>query len=231
MSKMTATKKAMTTTSPPRVPAELTLAHWRTPQRIVRLDASLADGVPRNLADPMQIADMPDEMVGYDCIFATEDPWMLRLWSYDRDKREYGARWTALRLRINPRTVSAQLKTPAGVGAFWNHFTYGGNALGRVADLRAESKQLRGGMMISGLALAGWGTSHAQIDAGMNRGLSAGLRLIDEPKMKRAEGEGGGTFDKPDSLTYGRVRVVEVSLTATPMIAQAGITGRRSTED
>ena len=167
----------------------------------------------------------------YDAVFATEDPWMLRLWSYDRDKREYGARWTRLKLRLNRRTVFAQLGTPAGVPAMWNHFTFGSGSLGRVARMTATGQELLGLMMLSSRGVAMWGTSLEQIDAGMNCGLSLGVHVLDQPKMKRADGESGGTFDQPDELVYGRIRVTEVSLTATPMIATAGLVGRHNGDE
>ena len=167
-----------------------------------------------------------DEMVAYDAVFATEDHWMLRLWSYDREERQYAARWTKLHLSLSKATVSATLDTFAGVPMLWNHFSWGSPALGRVAKMKVSGGVLSGSAMLSSLALAGYGTTLEQLDAGMNAGLSVGLHLYDEPKMKRADGDGAGTFDKPDELTYGRIRISEASLTATPMIAQAGLQGR-----
>ena len=72
---------------------------------------------------------------------------------------------------------------------------------------------------------AGYGTTLEQIDAGMNAGLSIGFATYDEPKMKPADGDDAGSFDKPDTLTFGRIGIIEVSLTATPMIKQAGAQG------
>ena len=81
---------------------------------------------------------MPDEMVLYDAVFATEDPWMLRLWSYDREtSASTEPRWTKLSLRLNRRTVFARLDTPAGVPAMWNHLTFASSALGRVGRMAA----------------------------------------------------------------------------------------------
>ena len=228
----TGKSEMMMTSSPARIPVALSLAHWMRPGNVVRLDASLLDGAPTRLAEAVaRDPEMDDEMVAYDGVMATEDPWMLRLWSYDEKERMYAPRWTELRLRINPRTVTAKLKTAAGIPAMWNHLTFASGALGRVIDMRAEGGKLKGGLMLSSLALAGWGTSLVQLDAGMNRGLSVGVHLYDKPKRKLAEGDNAGTFDFPDSLTYGRIRVTEVSLTATPMIAQAGIIGRRKEPD
>ena len=174
------------------------------------------------------MAEMPDEMVLYDAVFATEDPWMLRLWSYDRDKREYGARWTRLRLKISRRTIFANLGTPAGIPAMWNHLTFASAALGRVGRLTATGSELRGTLALSARGLAAWGTSLEQIDAGLNAGISIGTQVLDMPKMKRASGDDGGSFDSPDELVYGRHRLSEVSLTALPMIATAGLVGRHN---
>ena len=219
------------TTKTPTVRPELLLSHWMTPQRRLRLDAAVLDGAPDRLADPGEIMDRPDEMATFAAVMATEDPWMLRLWSYDRDKREYAARWTKLRLRINPRTVSAQLKTPAGVPVMWNHMTWAYGALGRVLTMRAENKRLVGEIGLSNNALAVWGASLEQIDAGLTTGLSVGMMVYDPPKRKSADGDTAGTYDNPDELVYGRVQVSEVSLTATPMIAQAGLMGRKEQGD
>ena len=72
--------------------------------------------------------------------------------------------------------------------------------------MAASGGTLSGSVILSGQALTGYGTTIEQIDAGMNAGLSIGFATYDEPKMKRADGDGAGSFDKPDTLTFGRTR-------------------------
>ena len=209
------------------------LSHWLAPApHLLRLDATLlTPDAPTRLAErmPGEMGEMEDELVSWNGTFATEDPWRLRLWSYDPEKRTYAPRWTAFRLKLSPRTVAADLGTPAGVPVYWNHMSWISGALGRVQTMRAENQKLTGTFSLSSVALAGWGTSFAQIDAGMNSGLSVGVRLIDQPTFKRAKGDDGGSWDKPDEVMYGRVVVKELSLTPMPMIEQAGVTGRQET--
>lgn len=224
------TKTVILSRTKPNIRADQALLHWQRPGCTLKLDASVAGQeaaalLASTMVDAMD-AGLVDEMVAYDAVFATEDPWMLRLWSYDREEGRYSARWTKLSLRLSKATVSATLDTFAGVPMLWNHFSWGSPAVGRVAKMKATGGVLSGSVMLSALALAGYGTTLEQIDVGMNAGLSVGLHLYDEPKLKRADGDGAGTFDKPDDLTYGRVRITEASLTATPMIAQAGLKGR-----
>ena len=223
------TKTVPTGQIKPKIRAEQALLHWHRPRCTLTLDAALVREVPVKLAVPgvdgMEAAAL-DEMVGYEAVFATEDHWMLRLWSYDREAQRYAARWTQLKLRLAKNTVSAPLETFAGVPVLWSHWSWGSPAAGRVVKMTAAGGTLSGSMVLSSLALAGYGTSIEQIDAGMNVGLSIGFRTYDEPKMKRADGDDGGTFDKPDTLTFGRIGIIEVSLTPTPMISQAGIKGK-----
>ena len=222
------TKTMTKTKTAPKIRTEMTLAHWTVPQQRLRLDAAVVDGVvPDQLSEPAFDPDVPDEMVAYDAIMATEDPWLLRLWSYNVEERKYEARWTELRLTISRRTISASLDTPAGVPVLWNHYSWGSPAAGRVGTMRAEGKKLVGTVTLSQQALANYRTSLDQIDAGMNCGASVGLKLLDQPKRKMASGDDAGTVDNADQLIYGRVRVEEVSLTATPMISQAGLLGRK----
>lgn len=226
----------MTTTRTPTtiegIRPELTLSHWCGGRGIVRLDASQLQDPPNRLADPTLLqSPEPDEMIAYDAIMATEDPWLLRLWSYNPEARRYEGRWTRLRLSIKRSTVMATLATPAGVPVMWNHMTWASPGLGRVLSMEAKGGQLLGEVQLSGAQLAAFGLSFDQLDAGINRGLSVGLHLYDRPKRKEATGDDAGSFDNPDDLTYGRVRIAEVSLTATPMIAQAGLAGRSQETD
>ena len=209
---------------------ELTLSHWMGARGVLRLDAATPDAAPAKLrlGESEMLNAEPDEMIEYSGVLATEDPWMLKLYSYDPDKRMYAPRWTAMRLAISPRTVAADLGTPAGVAALWNHFTWGSPSLGRFLTLAAKGGKLECTLALSTRALAGYGTSAEQLDAGMNAGLSAGLSLIDRPEFKRAKGDDGGSYDNPDEMRYKRLRVNEGSLTALPMIRQAGLTGRTS---
>ena len=217
--------------TPSEPPAHLTLSHWLAPGPLLRLDGALQVD---NLAARMplgEMGDMEDEIATYSGIFATEDRWMLRLYARNFETGRYEPRWMAFRLKLSPRTVAADLGTPAGVPVMWNHFTWRSGAMGRVQMAQAKDGKLTGTFSLSSLALATLGTSFAQLDAGLNTGLSVGVALIDEPVYKRAKGDDGGKWDSPDEVTYGRIALKELSLTAIPMISSAGITGRKEIEN
>lgn len=229
---VTKATRAMTMT-PSEIPAHLTLSHWLRPESLLRLDGALQVR-PDQLAQRMPLGDMgevEDEIVTYSGIFATEDRWMLRLYARNFETGRYEPRWMAFRLKLTPRTVAADLGTPAGVPAMWNHMTWASGAMGRVQTAEARDGRLTGTFSLSSFALAGWGASFSQLDAGLNTGLSVGVKLIDEPTYKRAKGDDGGKWDSPDEVTYGRIALKELSLTATPMIHTAGITGRKESEN
>ena len=143
-----------------------------------RLDASVVPDTELRLRSALTLAEMAeDEMIQYSAIFATEDPWMLRLWSYDAEERRYAARWTRLRLKLSKKTVFVDLETPVGVPVKWNHYGWGAPTVGRVVEMGVSNSELRGSVMISSLGLAAYSTSHQQLDAGMNSGISLGGAL------------------------------------------------------
>ena len=57
----------------------------------------------------------------------------------------------------------------------------------------------------------------------INAGLSVGIVFLDNPPVTWEMGE--GTRERPDKMIFGRVRVVEVSLTPVPRIYTAGLLG------
>ena len=225
------TTMTLTSSRPPSgLRATDTLSHWTTARARYRLDASVAPTTELRLRSALTLAEMAeDEMIEYSAIFATEDPWLLRLWSYDAEERRYAARWTRLRLKLSKQTVFVDLKTPAGVPLKWNHFGWGSPTVGRVVEIGVSNSELRGSAMISSAGLAAYSTSHGQLDAGMNSGISLGGIYIDQPTFKRAKGDTAGAYDNPDDVFYARIRVDEGSLTAAPQIKQAGLTGRKET--
>ena len=174
----------------PKIRADQALIHWQRPRCTLALDAAMVRGVPVQLAIPggegMEAA-APDEMVGYEAVFATEDHWMMRLWSYDRETQHYAARWTKLNLSLAKKTVSAPLNTFAGVPVLWSHWSYGAPAAGRVVKMAAAGGALSGSVMLSAQALTGYGTTIEQIDAGMNVWPVHRVRDI-----RRAENEARG---------------------------------------
>ena len=66
------------------------------------------------------------------------------------------------------------------------------------------------------------------LEQGVNSGLSVGLRYLDTPPVKWKMQE--GTAEKPDLMTFGRVRIIEVSVTPLPRINTAGIIARLDTD-
>ena len=122
----------------PRIRAEQALIYWQRPRCTLTLDAAMVRAVPAKLAIPAGdgMESPIDEMVGYEAVFATEDPWMMRLWSYDREAQNYAARWTKLNLSLakengfgaaqhvcwRARSVESLVVRRAGGGGAWSRW-------------------------------------------------------------------------------------------------------------
>ena len=196
----------------------------------MRLDAGrLESGDELRAAMDSAEPDEPDEMVEFDAVFATEDPWPGLRYMRDPRAESYRAVWTQSSLTIDRKTISAKLSTPSGVPGMFNHFTWGAG-IGRVLAMRAQGGELRGAIALSTHGLASYGITVAQLAAGMNAGLSIGATVIDAAEVTWPKGDAAGTFDRPVRLRYKRLDIREASLTATPMIKQAGLVGRRKQE-
>ena len=59
------------------------------------------------------------------------------------------------------------------------------------------------------------------LEDGINRGLSIGVQYLDSPAITMKLQD--GTPAKPDLLTFGKVRIIELSLTPMPRLLTAGI--------
>ena len=96
--------------------------------------------------------------------------------------------------------------------------------MGRVRTMEFSGSELLGEIAIRDEDLRYWVTGGVDSLAdGVNRGLSIGMQYLESPAMKWEIRD--GTHEKPDRMTYGAVRIVEVSLTPMPRIHTAGILG------
>ena len=80
---------------------------------------------------------------------------------------------------------------------------------------------------MSNLELLGYMASGTNgIDKGINSGLSIGFLPLEDPKLKQNK----GTKADPDRINWGKLHVLEASLTPVPALANAGILKRKSME-
>ena len=164
-----------------------------------------------------------EPLVEYSGLMATEDPWFVQYWG-ENDNGGWGKRWLRLQLSISSAKMEAKLRGPVGVQVGLSHsIHWGGPSVGRVLSAKAGSGELRGDMRLSVRLLESYGLAPGLLDAGIGSGLSVGIAALETPKAERRE----GTRKDPDRLTYGKVRLQEVSLTPIPALVRCGLTGRR----
>lgn len=169
----------------------------------------------------------PDPEV-FEGTLATDEPWRFETFArwIDGDEIKYGFRWIESRLTLSKDTVFARMGTPAGVPVGWAHdvgYMLSPAAVGWVSSMEVRGGQLVGDLAISPVQLTQFLVgSTDDLARGLCRGLSIGFLGIDEPEVEMR----AGTREEPDLMTYGRIHVVEVSLTPVPALPGAGITGR-----
>ena len=167
----------------------------------------------------------PEPLVTYEGRLATSEPWVGRYLGED-DRGRLEIRHVRMQLTVSPRTMEARLSTPAGVPIGYAHdIQFGGRAIGRLKSARAAGGVLTGEVELSERMLASIGSSKELLDAGIGAGLSVGVSTLDAPEAERRK----GTRADPDRVTYGRVRLQEVSLTPMPALSWCGLLRRRST--
>ena len=171
-------------------------------------------------------------MTEYECRFASEMPFVGRRYAYDPDEEKYSIRLYEGRLQVNPEMMFADLSTPNGIQVLWAHGSFWGDApaVGRVLSMEFGKKELLGTIGIHDEMLRQFvAAGVACLDDAINRGLSVGLNFLDNPPITWEMGK--GTREKPDKMTFGAVRVGEVSLTPMPRIGNAGIMAKIGGEE
>ena len=155
--------------------------------------------------------------------YCDETPFRGTRYAWSEGERRYAMRVFEARLQVRPSKMSARIDTPAGVPILWSHSSWS-QAVGRVRTMAFSGGELLGEIAIRDEDLRYWVAGGVDCLAdGINRGLSLGLQYLETPAMKWEIRE--GTQAKPDLMTYGAVRIVEVSLTPMPRIHTAGILG------
>ena len=168
----------------------------------------------------------------FECRFASEMPFVGRRYAYDPEEEKYSIRLYEGRLQVTPEMMFADLGSPNGIPVLWSHGSWfgDGQAVGRVLSMEFGKKELMGviGVRDEDLRQFVAGGVDALNDS-INRGLSVGVQFLDNPPITWEMGK--GTREKPDKMTYGMVRLMEVSLTPIPRITNAGIMARLGGED
>ena len=162
-----------------------------------------------------------------------------RRYAFNRETDRYEERIFEARLQVKPDKMFAFLDTRNGIQLLWSHgagsargnggWCGPGPAIGRIKTMEFVGTKLKGNLFASEddvLQYVPGGLD--MVEAGINRGLSIGVTFLDKPAVTWTLGE--GTREKPDLMTYGAVRIYEVSLTPVPRIYTAGI-GRRVAGD
>jgi len=108
----------------------------------------------------------------------------------------------------------------------WQHGSYWERppAVGRVLSMEFKGRKLVGALEVDEGNLKSFAPGGLEaLTRGINAGLSAGMQFLSEEggEMKKKD----GTFDKPDQFRYGKMNIVEMSLTPTPRIADCGLKG------
>lgn len=155
---------------------------------------------------------------------ASEEKFIGRYLAYDGESGKLEERMYEGQLQVKPDKMFADLSTPNGIPVLWQHGTFDGYgpAVGTVTDLWFENGSLMMKLELSEEAVEQFAAGGLEdLEAGLNRGLSVGLQFLDNPAIKLEKRDKG-----PDQLTYGRVAVLEVSLTPVPRIRNAGIIRR-----
>lgn len=155
--------------------------------------------------------------------FASEKPFYSAHYPYDEEMRTYRRRVLAVYLKCDPEHLFAELDTPNGIQLCCYH-EYNRQSVGRVLTMEFKRKELVGTVGVEDVDLrsvvAGGIPS---LKAGIQRGLSIGADFIESPPYELEMRKGNRA--RPDKLTYGALKIREVTLTSVPRIYNAGILG------
>ena len=159
----------------------------------------------------------------FECRFCDETPFIGLRYAYDREQDRRVMRHYEARLQVRPAKMVAELGTPNGVQVLWSH---GGwrdpPACGRVLTMGFSGSELLGRMAVRDEDLRQYVPGGvAALKDGINRGLSIGVQYLESPSITVKLQD--GTPEKPDLYTFGKVRIIEVSLTPQPRLYTAGI--------
>lgn len=172
-------------------------------------------------------------MRNYEVRFCDQSPFYGWRFAYDSEKERYTMRYYEAHLQVNKDMMFAELGTPAGVPVLWSHnqmWTSSGQAIGRALTMEFEGGALLGSIGISEDDISAFVVGGLDVlEQGVNSGLSVGLRFLDTPPVKWKMQD--GTAEKPDLMTFGRVRIIEVSVTPLPRLNTAGIIARLDIDD
>ena len=159
----------------------------------------------------------------FDCRFCDETPFVGWRHTWDRENDRAVMRYYEARLQVRPAKMLAELATPNGVQVLWSH---GGwrdpSACGRVLTMEFSGSELLGRLAVRDEDLRQYVPGGvAALADGINRGLSVGVQYLESPPITVKLQD--GTPAKPDLFTFGKVRIIEVSLTPQPRLHTAGI--------
>ena len=170
-------------------------------------------------------------LIEYPCRFCDQTPFFGRRYARNPDTDRHEIRLFEGRLQVTPLTMFAYINSPPGVPVMWVHgapnWITGDKypaSVGRVLTMDFKGKSLVGTIGLSEPDVMQHIPGGIEaLDAMVNSGLSVGLQYLDLTPVTWVMAK--GTAEKPDKLTYGRVRVVEVSLTPMPRLHTAGLLG------
>ena len=169
----------------------------------------------------------------YEVRYCDQTPFYGWRYSYDREAEKWTQRYYEARLQVKPDMIYADLGTPAGIPILWSHnrmWEGSGQAIGRALTMEFETSALLGTIGISDDDMRQFVAGGLDVlEQGVNSGLSVGLQYMDTPPVTWKLRD--GTAEKPDQMTFGRVRIMEVSVTPLPRLNSAGIIAAIPSDD
>ena len=167
----------------------------------------------------------------YGAIFATETPFRDMRYAPDADG-DWGLRTFEGRLIVDPTHIVARsLTSPNGIQVLWAHGERGKTkpSVGRVTemDIDTQKRIVEGALKLDDKLLANYTDADFEsLEAGINAGLSIGFQPLTTFEWTLKQ----GTFENPDQLQYGRIKIVECSLTPLPRLEDCGLLSRLDTD-
>ena len=164
----------------------------------------------------------------YKAVFVTERPYYGTRYVYDTEAEKWTKRVFSASITCDPKTLFCErINLAGGLPVLWQHGGFWGRpspAVGKVLKMEFMGRKLVGELEIDEGNLESYAPGGLEaLSRGVNSGLSAGMHFMstDGGKMTIRD----GTFDKPDQFKYGKMNIIEMSLTPTPRIADCGLMG------